>query len=176
MSYPPTPLVRAAAQLRQRSVLAQVYLWMTAGLLVTAAVAASVARSPRVLNLIYGSPRPAPERAWPARWMALAADQEQALAGFWPGNRTVPEPAFCAYISPEPPGCREAAIQPDAAYYHRDVREFILPYEAVRRAAAPDRLILDFFQSAYEVGAILAGWDRAALERPDPLASRRQVP
>jgi uncharacterized protein len=55
MSYPLTPLVRAAAQLRQRSVLAQVYLWMTAGLLVTAAVAAYVARSPCVLNLIYGN-------------------------------------------------------------------------------------------------------------------------
>jgi hypothetical protein len=32
---------------------------------------------------------------------------------------------------------------------------------------------MDFFESAYEVGATLAGWDRAALERPDPLRRSR---
>jgi uncharacterized protein len=56
MSYPPTPLVRADAQLRQRSFLGQVYAWMTAGLLVTSAVAAYTASAPSVLNLIYGNP------------------------------------------------------------------------------------------------------------------------
>src|ERR687893_2521760 len=56
MSYSPTPLARAAAQLRQRSVLGQVYAWMTAGLLVTSAVATYAAGSPIVLNLIYGNP------------------------------------------------------------------------------------------------------------------------
>jgi hypothetical protein len=119
------------------------------------------------------SGRPAPERAWPARWMALGADQEQASAGFWPGNSKVPQPAFFAYTYPEPPGCREATIQPDAAYYHLDLSEFILPYEAVRTSPSPDQMILDFFQSTYEVGTILGGWDRAALERPDPLAHRK---
>jgi len=43
------------------------------------------------------SGRPAPLREWPARWMALGAEQEQALAGFWPGNEKLPEPAFVAY-------------------------------------------------------------------------------
>src|SRR6185503_19158948 len=56
MSYPPTPLVSADAQLRQRSFLGQVYAWMTAGLLVTAAVASYTASTPIVLNLIYGNP------------------------------------------------------------------------------------------------------------------------
>src|SRR5262245_56233709 len=56
MSYPTTPLVSADAQLRQRSFLGQVYAWMTAGLLVTAAVAAYTASTPLVLNLIYGNP------------------------------------------------------------------------------------------------------------------------
>ena len=56
MSYSPTPLVRADAQLRQRSLLGQVYAWMTAGLLVTSAVAAYAASAPIVLNLIYGNP------------------------------------------------------------------------------------------------------------------------
>jgi len=110
----------------------------------------------------------APERAWPTRWMALGGDQEQSAAGFWPGSGTVREPAFFAYTYPEPPGCREATVRPDAAIYHPDVSEFVLPYEAVRRSTSPEKMILDFFQSTYEVGATLGGWDRAALERPGP--------
>ncbi len=121
------------------------------------------------------SGRPAPERKWPARWMAIGADQEQASAGFWPGSGAVKEPAFFAFTYPEPPGCREATIQPNGAYYHLDLSEFILPYETVRQAPSPDQMILDFFQSTYEVGATLAGWDRAALERPDPLHRRENA-
>src|SRR5262245_62074087 len=56
MSYAPTPIVSADAQLRQSSIMNQVYAWMTAGLLVTGAVAAYTANSPSVLNLIYGNP------------------------------------------------------------------------------------------------------------------------
>jgi hypothetical protein len=118
------------------------------------------------------SGRPAPERTWPARWMALSSDQEQFVVGFWPGSGKLLEPAFYAYPFPEPPGTREAAIQPDAASYTREMGEFILPYAAVRASPSPDRLILDFFRSTYEVGATLGGWDRAALERPDPFPHR----
>jgi hypothetical protein len=99
--------------------------------------------------------------------MALGAEQEQALAGFWPGSDRLPEPAFVAYIYPEPPGCRTAAVLPDAAYFHPELAEFILPYENVRLAADPDQVILDFYRSTYELGATLAGWDRSALERAD---------
>ena len=119
------------------------------------------------------SGRPAPEQEWPTRWMALGADQEQACAGFWPGSGKVQAPAFFAYTFPEPPGCRDAAIQPDSAFYHPDVSEFILPYEEVRLSPSPDQMILSFFDSAFEVGTTLAGWDRAALERPDPLRHRQ---
>jgi FtsH-binding integral membrane protein len=56
MSYPPTPLLSADAQLHQRSFLGQVYTWMTAGLLVSGAIASYAASSPFVLNLIYGNP------------------------------------------------------------------------------------------------------------------------
>jgi ATPase subunit of ABC transporter with duplicated ATPase domains len=91
------------------------------------------------------------------------------------GKSTLPQPAFFAYTYPEPAGCREAAIQPDAAYYHLELSEFILPYEEVRSAASPDRMILDFFQSSYEVGATLGGWDRAALERVPSFARGGQT-
>jgi hypothetical protein len=122
------------------------------------------------------SGRPAPEREWPARWMAFGADQEQAAAGFWPGSGKLPEPAFFAYTFPEPPGCQEATIQPDAAIFHPDLSEFILPYDKVRTSTSPDRMVRDFFQSTYEVGATLAGWDRQALERTPPRRARRSPP
>jgi len=56
MSYSPTPLVGADAQLRQRSFLSQVYVWMTAGLLVSSAVASYTTSAPFVLNVLYGNP------------------------------------------------------------------------------------------------------------------------
>jgi hypothetical protein len=114
------------------------------------------------------SGRRAPPRQWPARWMALSAGHEYALAGFWPGNGRLPEPAFVAYTFPEPPGCRTAAIQPDSAYFHPELAEFVLPYAQVRLADDPDQAILAFYRSTYDIGATLAGWDRARLERPDP--------
>ena len=46
------------------------------------------------------------------------------------------------------------------------MKEFLLPYDDVRAAASPDDALLEFLQSTYEAGADLAGWDRAALERP----------
>jgi hypothetical protein len=57
-------------------------------------------------------------------------------------------------------------VRPEAAYYHPDLREWILPYEAVRSAPDPDHALLEFLQSTYEAAAQLAKWDRAALERP----------
>ncbi len=56
MSYMPTPVVSADAQLRQSSIISQVYAWMTAGLLVTGAVAAYTAQSQWLLQLIFGNP------------------------------------------------------------------------------------------------------------------------
>ena len=46
-----------------------------------------------------------------------------------------------------------------------DLSELILPYEAVRTAAAPADALAAFLQSSYDAAADLAGWDRAALER-----------
>jgi hypothetical protein len=116
------------------------------------------------------SGRRAPQREWPTRWMALAARDEQALAGFWPGNQRHPEAAFVAYTHPEPAGCRTSTIQPDAAFFHPELAEFVLPYAHVREAQDPEQMILDFYQSTYAVGATLAGWDRQSLERADPTA------
>lgn len=89
-------------------------------------------------------------------------------AGWWPGNvgGPVAEPAFYAYSYPEPPGCDVAPIRPEAAYYHPDMHEWILPYESVRSSPDPEGALLEFLQSTYEAAADRAKWDRAALERP----------
>jgi hypothetical protein len=45
------------------------------------------------------------------------------------------------------------------------MKEFLLPYDAVRQSTSPENALMEFCQSTYEAGADLAGWDRAALER-----------
>ncbi len=97
--------------------------------------------------------------------MREAYSHEVISHGFWPGGGPVLEPVFYSYAVPEPQGLREAPIEPAEAYYHRELGEFLLPYEAVRRAADPDAAIRRFVDSTYAQAARLAGWDRAALER-----------
>jgi hypothetical protein len=94
-----------------------------------------------------------------------AYSHEQSSCGFWPGGNGIDEPAFYAYGYPEPPGAATAPLRPDAAFYSDKLREFILPYEAVRGSDAPDARLLDFLQTSYVATADRAGWDRAALER-----------
>jgi hypothetical protein len=111
------------------------------------------------------SGRPAPARDGPA-FMRDAYSHEVISHGFWPGTAPVLEPAFYAYAVPEPPGLKAARVQPDGAFYHPDLNEFILPYEVVRTAAAPGAAIAAFIDSTYDRAATLAGWDRAALDQP----------
>src|SRR5438876_25316 len=87
--------------------------------------------------------------------------------GWWLGGGSTPivEPAFYAYAYPEPPGCPDAVIAPISASYDLRMHEWILPYEAVRRAPDPDATVLAFAQSTYEAAADLGGWERALLER-----------
>jgi Family of unknown function (DUF5996) len=94
-----------------------------------------------------------------------AYSHEVSSAGFWPGAAGVSEPVFYAYAYPEPAGFAQAAVAPAAASYNRAFGEFLLPYEAVRQAAAPDNLLLEFLQDSYEAAADLGAWDRATLER-----------
>jgi hypothetical protein len=110
------------------------------------------------------SGRRAPPRDGP-RFMQEAYSHEVISHGFWPGNASLPEPVFYGYAVPEPAGLKEAAIEPDAAYYHRELGEFILPYAAVRTAADPDHQIRAFVESTYSQAASLGSWDRKALER-----------
>jgi hypothetical protein len=110
------------------------------------------------------SGRPAPPRDGPA-FMREAYSHEVISHGFWPGSAPVMEPAFYAYAAPEPDGLKAVRPKPDAAYYHAQLGEFILPYEALRTLPSPEQAIGDFVASTYDAAARLAKWDRATLER-----------
>ena len=97
--------------------------------------------------------------------MIEAYSHELSSCGFWPGGAPVNEPIFYAYAYPEPKGFRDYHIQPSEAFYHNEMREFILPYDTVRTAKSPDEVLLSFLQSTYEAAATCANWDRRALER-----------
>lgn len=93
-----------------------------------------------------------------------AYSHEVSSAGFWPGGAGVEYPAFYSYTYPEPDGFSTAAIRPAQSYYDDALREFILPYDAVRTSENPDRTLTEFLTSTYEAAASKGGWDRPALE------------
>ena len=98
-----------------------------------------------------------------ADWvMQEAYSHEVSSCGYWPGGSE--EGSFYSYAYPEPDGFGTRTVSPEAAYYDSTLREFILPYRAVRTAADPDAMLLAFLQSTYEAAAETGGWDRAALE------------
>lgn len=99
-------------------------------------------------------------------WVAREAySHEVSSAGFWAGNDQNPEAVFYSYAYPEPKGFADARVSPQAAHFSSSLREFVLPYEAMRTASSPEHALLEFLQSTYEAAANTAGWDRKALER-----------
>ena len=109
-------------------------------------------------------------------WVMREAYSHQcASMGFWPGGGLVLEPSFYAYAYPEPDGYKDWPVRPEQAFYHPEMRELILPYDAVRRSPEPERTLLTFFRSAHEAAAECGGWDRKLLER-EPLAPRLHEP
>jgi len=92
-----------------------------------------------------------------------AYSHELSSAGFWPGNDAFPRAAFYSYAYPEPPNFRKRALRA-GGYFEEALGEFILPYDAVRAAADPEAVLLDFLSSTYDAAAEAARWDRAALE------------
>ncbi len=117
------------------------------------------------LALTRFSGRRAPERSGADPITREAYSHEVISHGFWPGGGVVSDAAFYAYAAPEPAGLSQTAVQPAAAYYHPELKEFILPYAAVRTAVDPRAELMGFLKSTYEAAARLANWNRAELER-----------
>jgi uncharacterized protein DUF5996 len=109
------------------------------------------------------SGRPAPPRKGVIS--SEGYSHEEISAGFWPGGGAIKGAAYYAYAAPQPPGLPDEPLRPAAAFWSKDLSEFILMYDDVRQAQSPRAALLDFLESTYAAGAKLANWDRAALER-----------
>jgi Family of unknown function (DUF5996) len=91
-----------------------------------------------------------------ADWVMLEAySHELSSAGFWPGGGE--EGAFYSYAYPQPEGFERYPVE-SPGFYSTELGEFLLPYEKVRTAADPDRVVLDFLQSTFEAASELARW------------------
>ena len=95
--------------------------------------------------------------------MQDAYSHELSSAGFWPGGAGI-DASFYSYAYPVPAGFADSAVRPAAAFFSKDMGEFLLPYATVRKANDPDAMLLDFLQSTYDAAARGGHWDHAALE------------
>jgi hypothetical protein len=111
------------------------------------------------------SGRPAPERPGADSITREAYSHEVSSAGFWPGGGDIKGPAFYSYAAPEPSGFAEQRVGPPEAFYHAQMKEFLLMYDDVRTAASPKGALMEFLQSTYNAAADLGKWDRKSLER-----------
>jgi hypothetical protein len=93
----------------------------------------------------------------------IAYDEEVCSFGFWPGNDATGGPMLYSYIAPEPPGYGDARVLPETDFYSRELKEYLLPYDAIRDQPRPDAVALEFAESAYVAAATHAGWDLQAL-------------
>jgi Family of unknown function (DUF5996) len=96
--------------------------------------------------------------------MVEGYSHEVSSCGFWPGGGE--EGAFYSYAYPEPDAFAQQVVRPARAFYNKDFRQFLLPYEAVRTADDPDAALMAFLEDTYDAAARLAGWDPALASGP----------
>jgi hypothetical protein len=111
------------------------------------------------------SGRRAPERPGADAMTREAYSHEVSSVGFWPGGGNVQGPTFYSYAAPEPQGFKDHHVRPDGAFYDRQLNEFLLMYDDVRKAESPTASLLEFCQNTYDAAATLGNWDRRRLER-----------
>ena len=111
----------------------------------------------------------APEREWPTNVEREAYSHEVISFGFWAGDENIREPAFYAYMYPEPDGLECQKIKPDEAIWNTDpgYAMALLPYEAVRLSASPEAEIMEFLESVYSAGCGISDWNSSEFEMPD---------
>ena len=111
------------------------------------------------------SGRKAPERPGADSITREAYSHEVSSAGFWPGGGDIKGPAFYSYAAPEPAGFAASKVRPQSAFYHPQLKEFLLMYDDVRTAASPRIALMEFLVSTYDAAADNGKWDRKNLER-----------
>lgn len=112
-------------------------------------------------------PHPGGVPGLPDRITREAYSHEVSSAGFWAGGVTPAEPFFYSYVYPQPGGFQTSEVA--HGHFDQAYGEFVLLYAEVRASDDPERMLMEFFQSAFDAAADLAHWDRPALER-EPVA------
>jgi hypothetical protein len=96
-----------------------------------------------------------------------AYSHEVISFGFWAGDDITRQPAFYAYVYPEPDDLIRAPLLPSAASWRTDYGYTMafLPYDMIRSERQPRETLLEFLESAYQACAGRAGWDIQAFTR-----------
>jgi hypothetical protein len=100
----------------------------------------------------------------PLEVMQEAYSHEVSSCGFWAGSPDFPFPVFYAYCYPTPETFGDQHVKPGAAFYSKEMGEFLLKYEDVINSNDAETYLLDFLQSTYEAAANTGNWDRPNLE------------
>lgn len=86
-------------------------------------------------------------------------DAEMMSAGFYPGDDSN-EAFFYAYIYPEPQACSEISVDAEGAQWSEKMKEWILPYDVVRKSSDPEALLRTFLSAIYNICGSSARWDK----------------
>jgi hypothetical protein len=97
--------------------------------------------------------------------MQEAYSQEVSSAGFWPGSKDSPMPAFYAYAYPSDSRFGDQKVLPAEAFYSKEMGEFFLKYEDVQQAENPEQMLFDFLQTTYEAAVNISDWNKTKLEK-----------
>ncbi len=99
--------------------------------------------------------------------MKYDLDAELMNVGLFYGDETT-APFFYAYIFPQPRGAANSRIAPASASWSDTMKEWVLPYDAVRSAVDPAAELHAFLDAVYAQCIAAAGWDRDALSYVAP--------
>lgn len=97
--------------------------------------------------------------------MQEAYSHEVSSAGFWPGSKDSPMPAFYAYAYPSDSKFGNQEVAPKEAFYSSEMGEFFLKYEDVQRSENPEKMLFKFLQTTYEAAVKTSDWNRGELEK-----------
>jgi hypothetical protein len=107
-----------------------------------------------------------------------AYSREVISFGFWFGDDAFAEPAFYSYTAPEPAGLAGQPLEPGTAQWvPRNASHLaVLRYDDARAESDARAAVLAFYESAYQAGARLAGWDTARLACPGGVTDPHLLP
>ena len=108
------------------------------------------------VSLFSGHPAEPPSNGF---IMRNSANVQQIEVGWWPGDARYPHAAFFAYAFPAPAGFDTAVLTPAAAYWNKDLKEYVLDWDDVRGVSDPRRAAIDFGLSAVRHACTVCGWD-----------------